>query len=126
VWIGVRLSLIAVETFAEGRFHLTAYWPLAKRKFWYLLASYGFLFLAVFLLALLGQVAVLLIGESPDRVIEHLIGAPSGADAFRRLALLGLAGALIVVPAIPFAIFWTMVWACQAHAYRAITTRPWG
>ena len=48
VWLGVRLSLIAVETFSERRFHLTAYWPVTRGRFWYLLAAY-FLFFLVFL-----------------------------------------------------------------------------
>src|SRR5262249_38285270 len=40
IWLYVRLSLIPIETFAEGRIHLSAYWPLARGRFWYLLVAY--------------------------------------------------------------------------------------
>jgi hypothetical protein len=48
VWLGVRLSLIAVETYSERRFHLMAYWPLTRGRFWYLLGAY-FLYFLIFL-----------------------------------------------------------------------------
>ena len=48
VWLGVRLSLIAVETVAERRFHLSAYWPLTRGRFWYLFACYVVCFVMVF------------------------------------------------------------------------------
>ncbi|MDE2356060.1 MAG: hypothetical protein KGL69_04815 [Alphaproteobacteria bacterium] len=116
VWVGVRLSLIAVETFAEGRFSLGAYWPLTRGRFWYLFLMYAvsFLFLLV-IAAVMGGVTLAL--ESAT----DLIGAPHGHDPGRSTALLAMAGAYAVV----FSAFWmtstTLFCAAQAQAFRAIT-----
>jgi hypothetical protein len=120
IWIAVRLSLIAVETFAERRFHLTAYWPLAAGRFWYLLASYLICFVLFFIL-LLGFAASGVLLET----LQNAIGFPHGADPFRRLGLLALAGGFAVLTAAFFVLTTVLVCGCQAHAYRAITVdRP--
>ena len=114
IWIAVRLSLIAVETFAEKRFHLTAYWPLARGYFWRLLWAYilvGLEFLAFLLISFL---AVLLFG-----VVQGWIGDPQGADILRRGLLLGMAGVLAAFAAILLVIPSILVSACQAYAFRA-------
>lgn len=117
VWVGVRLSLIAVETFAEGRFHLTAYWPLTRGRFWYLLGVY-----TVCVLMILGVVVVLGAVGGGLAVVQALIGSPQGADPARRFALWALAAGYAGMNSV----FWvtSTVFLCgaQAHAFRAITS----
>jgi hypothetical protein len=115
IWLGVRLSLIAVETFAERRFHLTAYWPVTQGRFWYLLGAYAvcfFLFFAVVLL--FGLVGLAL------PAVQSIVGTPSGADPLRRGAYLALAGLLAILTSAFFVVSTTLLCACQAHAFRAI------
>ncbi len=119
VWLCVRLSLIAVETFAERRFHLTAYWPLTRGRFWYLLAAYCLFFVLFFMLTVL----FLTLSGFLFQSALHQVGTP---DLLSRGGVLGLAGALALITAGFWALSSTLLCACQAHAYRAITTRPWG
>ncbi len=115
VWLGVRLSLIAVETFDERRFHLSAYWPLARGRFWYLTASYGICFLILFALLILFGLAGLALGAA-----QAAIGLPYGDDLLRRATLLGLAGLLALLTAGFLVVSTTLFCACQAYAYREI------
>ncbi len=115
IWIAVRLSLIAVETFAERRFHLTAYWPLAAGRFWYLFSSYVLCFILFFVLLLAFAASGVLL-----EWVQAAIGFPHGADPFRRIGLLGLAGCSALLAATFFVLTTVLVCACQAHAYRAI------
>jgi hypothetical protein len=115
-WICVRLSLIAVETFAEGRFHLSAYWPLTRGRFWYLLFVY---FVCALVIAILLGAVVL-----PWRYIYALamsIGQPSGMDPVRRIAILALAGFYTALVSAFWAVTTALVGGSQAHAYRLIT-----
>lgn len=113
VWLAVRLSLIAVETFAERRFHLTAYWPLAHGRFWYLLSCYFLCFLMVFGLSLF----FFFLGETAWAFARPEQGA---GTLVRRTELLGLAG-LWGVAAAAFSVASSTVFcACQAYAFRVI------
>lgn len=113
VWLGVRLSLIAVETFAERRFHLTAYWPLAKGRFWYLLAVYVVCFLILFGVGLAFSTVIgLVMGlAQPDLEVRGLL---------RRTSLLGLAATLAVLASSFVVICSTLICASQAFAFREI------
>jgi len=116
-WIAVRFSLTPVETFAEQSFPLTRYWGLTRGRFWRLLAAYllvGLEIAAFFLLfAVVGLVATPIFGAA---LAWH------GARILRLIVILGLlvpfaaisSGAAFVVPS-------TLLCACQAYAYRAIT-----
>jgi hypothetical protein len=117
IWIGVRLSLIAVETMAEGRFHLTAYWPLTRGRFWYLFFVYVGCFLVMFLFGLIVYFALQLL----EGVALGVIGRPHGADPTRRAALLALAGGLAVLASLFVTFQATLFCAAQAHAFRDIT-----
>ncbi|MEO8926839.1 MAG: hypothetical protein ABI306_06710 [Caulobacteraceae bacterium] len=121
IWIAVRLSLTAVHTFAEGRFHVVGYWRLTRGYFWRLLVSY--LIVLIEVVGCFLALGVLLVIFS---AVAAAIGAPHGADLLKRALLL----ALVVVPALftaaLFVVLSTVVSACQAHVYRAITARPWG
>jgi hypothetical protein len=116
VWVGVRLSLIAVETFAEGRFHLTAYWPLARGRFWYL----TFIYAACFVLFLV-MGAVVGGATAGLEAAQAAIGQPHGADIFRRAALLGMAGIYALIFSASWVATTALFCAAQAHAFRTIT-----
>jgi hypothetical protein len=107
VWLGVRLSLIAVETFSERRFHLVAYWPLTRGRFWYLLGCYF-----VFFLVLLGLTVVFAL--LTDAVFN------AGLHANVRAIGLLMAGVLTALISILWILSATLFCATQAHAFRAI------
>jgi hypothetical protein len=113
VWLGVRLSLISVETFAERRFHLSAYWPLTKGRFWYLLTCYFVCFILLFafsvVLFLVGSLITAL--AQPDLGVETL---------WRRTGVLGLAAMLAVLSAAFWVMSLVIFCACQAYAFRII------
>jgi hypothetical protein len=113
IWLGVRLSLIAVETFAERRFHLTAYWPLTHGRFWYLLTCYFLCFLMFFALTLL-------VFSLAGFVYEIALAKVGAGDLLRRTSVLGLAGVLAGLTSAFFVLSSTLFCACQAHAFRAI------
>ncbi len=113
IWLGVRLSLIAVETVAERRFHLTAYWPLAKGRFWYLMSSYFLCFVVVFGLSVL----FFLLGQGLTTVAPAVLGEP---NLLRRTGVMMLAAGLAVLTACFFLVSTTVFCACQAYAFRAI------
>jgi len=115
VWLGVRLSLIAVDTVAERRFHLSAYWPLARGRFWYLLFCYALCFLMVFglttLLFLAGGLLVSL--AQLDLAAGNLL---------RRTSVFALAALLAILTAVFLTLSSTIFCACQAYAFRVIAT----
>jgi hypothetical protein len=113
VWLGVRLSLIAVETFAERRFHLTAYWPLTGGRFWYLVSCY-FIFFLMFL-----GVSIVVFGLD-SFLFDTALVRVGGADLLRRTSVLGLAGVLAGLTSAFFVLSSTLFCACQAYAFRAI------
>jgi len=116
VWVGVRLSLIAVETFAEGRFHLSAYWPLARGRFWYLVLIYGACFVMFLILGAVvgGVTAALVPGQS-------FFGQLQGVAPIRSTALLGLAGFYAILFSASWVASTVLFCAAQAQAFRAIT-----
>ena len=115
LWIFVRLSLLAVETLFENRFHLTAYWPLTRGHFWRLLASYLILTLILMGLGLVWSYA--------GAALIHLtsvVGTPQGADPGKRLILVALIAVSALYSAIAFVVPATLICACQAHAFKAL------
>ena len=113
VWLGVRLSLIAVETFSERRFHLTSYWPVTGGRFWYLLATYF-----LFFLILLGVTALSFAGGGV--LFEVAVNQVGTGDLLRRGSVLAIAGVLAALTAGSWTLTWTIFCACQAYAFRAI------
>ncbi|HEY1415700.1 MAG TPA: hypothetical protein VGF42_07425 [Caulobacteraceae bacterium] len=111
IWLGVRLSLIAVETFSERRFHLTAYWPVTRGRFWYLLAVY-FLFFLVFL----GLTVIF----APLLGLASSVGEGPSAGLAARGGLLVQAGVLTALISVFWTVSSTVFYACQAHAFRDI------
>jgi hypothetical protein len=113
IWLGVRLSLIAVETVAERRFHLTAYWPLARGRFWFLLACYFLCFLMVFGFSLVFFV----LGAGVWGLAHPELGA---GNLLRRTGLLGLAAVWAILAASFSLMSSTIFCACQACAFGSI------
>ncbi len=118
IWLGVRLSLIAVETFDERRFHLSAYWPLARGRFWYLLGAYAVFFVIVFF------ITALFLSVSGAIYQLALAGGIGDGEAWRRGGVLALALILAVLTAAYLMAGQTLLCACQACAYAAIVPRP--
>jgi hypothetical protein len=112
IWLAVRLSLIAVETFAERRFHLTAYWPLTRGRFWYLFACYFIFFVMIVILTIM-------VFSIFEFLFETALNVGAG-DIWRRTSVLGVAGMLAFLAAAFFVVSSTVFCACQAHAFRAI------
>lgn len=113
--IAVRLSLIAVHTFAEGRFHVMGYWRLTRGYFWRLLATYLIVFLEVVAFVVVLGVVALLFGWA-----AMSLGSPHGVDLGRRTLLLGLATVAALFSAIVFIIPLIIISAAQAYAFAAI------
>ncbi|MEO7027081.1 MAG: hypothetical protein ABI056_05955 [Caulobacteraceae bacterium] len=114
VWLWVRLSLIAVETFDERRFHLSAYWPLTRGRFWYLLGCYVVFFLIVFFLTALFL-------SLTDLIVQAGFHSGIGkGDLWRRGGILGLALIVAALTAAWLMVCQTLFCACQACAYAVI------
>jgi hypothetical protein len=119
VWLGVRLSLIGVETFAERRFHLLAYWPLARGRFWYLLWCYVALFFTILFCAVPLLGVGMLVSELAPKRLES-------GGLFHRGGLIALAAVLAVLTATFWAGFCVLLAACKAYAFRVIVTHGKG
>jgi hypothetical protein len=124
VWIGVRLSLAPVHTFAEGRFHVFGYWRLTQGNFWRLLLSYVYLAVQIVLVFIVAFLGLFLIGEIANTI------AAGHLNFWSRALLFGMAGVAALLLAILFVVPLTLVCACQALAYSAIVKpdpgAPWG
>ena len=124
VWIGVRLSLAPVHTFAEGRFHILGYWRLTEGNFRRLLQSYLLLALQIIAVFVVGFLGLFLIGQAATAIASgHL-------NFWSRSLLFAMVGVAALLLAILFVIPLTLVCACQALAYAAIVkpdaATPWG
>lgn len=114
LWLYVRLSLIPIETFAEGRIHLTAYWPLTRGRFWYLFLAYSFVGLIVIVLAfVVAWLAVLGFGAEALGLAQSQ-GTLSRGQAITAIAI------LLAVSTVSFVFPYFLVCSCQAYAYRVI------
>lgn len=114
VWLGTRLSLIAVETFAERRFHMSAYWPLARGRFWRVLAAYAVIAVMMGVLApLLGAVSL---------AIFALVGPVNaiGVVVLKRAILYLMVGGAAVSLGGIFMLPSILIGACQAYMFRAL------
>ena len=117
IWLCVRLSLIAVETFAEHRFHLTAYWPLAHGRFWYLMLCYSIIFLMIFFITII----YIMFSEA---VYSFALNGLGHVNLVQRAIVLGIAGVLATLTAGYWLLTMILFCACQARAYLAITGGP--
>lgn len=116
IWVGVRLSLIAAETFAERRFHLSAYWPLARGRFWRLLASY----IVVFVCWLPISILIGSIGGVVALWALSTVRVDVALTAMERSTLLGFAALEAVLAGAAAMMLTLLVGACQAYCFRAL------
>ena len=104
IWAGVRLSLLSITTFAEGKIDLRRTWALTDHHFWHLLGMYA----AAFLITILVSVA--------QTVVAGLIlGFSGGVTNMVMLALTGLAN-LLLAPFF-FTVQMVILTAAPARAY---------
>jgi hypothetical protein len=115
IWLCVRLSLIAVETFAEHRFHLSAYWPLARGRFWYLVLCYCIIFVILF--------AIMIVYFTASEVLfRFALSIVKPTNIVQRVTVLGIAGVLAVLAAGYLLLTIILLCTCQARAYLTITS----
>jgi hypothetical protein len=119
-WIGVRLSLAPVHTFAEGRFHILGYWRLTHGNFWRLLLAYGYLAVQITIVFAVVFTGLFMVGHAASVI------AAGHLNFWSRAVLFGLVAVAALLLAILFVIPLTLVCACQALAYKSITERPGG
>jgi hypothetical protein len=115
IWIAVRFSLASVETFAEERFPIAAYWRFTRGSFWRLFATY--LLVVAEIIAFLLMFAILgwVVGVATEGV-----RAWHGPDLARRLALLALVPVLALMGAALLVGPSVLICGCQAYVYKAI------
>ena len=104
IWAGVRLSLLAITTFAEGKISLRRTWTLTDHHFWGLLWMYAFAFVITFLVSVAQTV-----------VAGLILGFSGGVTNMVMLALTGLAN-LLLAPFF-FTIQMVILTAAPARAY---------
>ncbi len=104
IWFGIRLSLLSITTFAEGRIDLRRTWALTDRHFWHLLGMYFVAFVITFL-----------VGVAQTLVAGLILGLSGGVTNLVMLALTGLAN-LLLAPFF-FTIQMVILTAAPARAY---------
>ncbi len=109
MWVGVRLSLLSPQTFAEGRINVRESWVLTHGHFWGLLG----MFVLNLLMALGATMAMTLVGGLLTGVIA-LIGG--GTKLF---VILGLLVNLLIAPLI-VTVQTVILTAGPARAYRQL------
>jgi hypothetical protein len=117
VFIVTRFSLVAVQTFAERKFHVSTYWPLTKGEALPLFLSYLIVVGEILLVAL---VLVLVVGWAPQALMAAAEGW-KGPSIWRRVLLLALALFGAAQAAMFFVALTVLPGGCQAFAYRAIS-----
>jgi hypothetical protein len=115
IWIAVRFSLAPVETFAEERFPLAAYWRLTRGSFWRLLASYLLVVLEIVVFLVIFAIVGWVVGVATAVAIGW-----HGPDLARRLLLLALVPVLALMGAALLVGPSVLLGGAQAYAYRAI------
>jgi hypothetical protein len=120
IWIAVRLSLAPVQTFAQHRFPLSAYWAFARGHYWRLLL--GYLIVVVELLVVI-VVLTVLIGGGLWEISKGQINLHD-LSLLHRTLLLALAAMTAVLAAVACVAPAILINGYQAYAYRAIAGSP--
>ena len=107
IWAGVRLSLLSITTFAEGKLDLRRTWTLTDHHFWHLLGMYALAFVITFIVGVVQTV-----------VAGLILGFSGGATNIVMLALTGFAN-LLLAPFF-FTIQMVILTAAPARAYYAL------
>ncbi|EJL36216.1 hypothetical protein PMI01_01062 [Caulobacter sp. AP07] len=104
IWFGIRLSLLSITTFAEGKLSLRRTWALTDHHFWHLLGMYAVAFVITFL-----------VGLAQTIVAGTILSLSGGVTNLVMLALTGLAN-LLLAPFF-FTIQMVILTAAPARAY---------
>jgi len=104
IWFGIRLSLLSITTFAEGKLSLRRTWALTDHHFWHLLGMYALAFVITFLVSVAQTV-----------VAGLILSLSGGATNIVMLALTGLAN-LLLAPFF-FTVQMVVLTAAPARAY---------
>jgi hypothetical protein len=104
IWFGIRLSLLSITTFAEGKLDLRRTWALTDRHFWHLLGMYAVAF-----------VLTLLVSVAQTMVAGLILAMSGGVSNLVMAALSGLAN-LLLAPFF-FTIQMVILTAAPARAY---------
>jgi hypothetical protein len=114
-WIAVRLSLASVQTFAQHRFPLSAYWGFARGHYWRMLAGYIVVAGEMLLVIVALSVIVGAFGALAEGVIHW-----RDAGLIRRVLLWLLAPIAAVLAAVVWVIPAILICGYQAFVYRAL------
>ena len=104
IWAGVRLSLLSITTFAEGKIDLRRTWALTDHHFWHLLGMYAAAFVITFLVSVIQTI-----------VAGLILGFSGGVTNMVMLALSGLAN-MLLAPFF-FTVQMVILTAAPARAY---------
>ena len=104
IWAGIRLSLLSITTFAEGKLDLRRTWTLTDHHFWHLLGMYA-----------LAVVLTILVGVAQTLVSGLILTFSGGITNPIMLALSGLA-TLLLAPFF-FTVQMVILTAAPARAY---------
>jgi hypothetical protein len=115
IWIGVRLSLTAVHSFADGKFHFLSYWRLTRGYFWRMFLAY-----LVVLIEVLTVIVCLLTLEYVLASLMGMVNVADGLNLFERGEILAFALVTAVFSAVVFVLPILIISACQAHIYCVI------
>jgi hypothetical protein len=115
IWIAVRFSLAPVETFAEERFPLAAYWSLTRGSFWRVFATYLLVVAEIIAFLVLFAVIGWVVGVATALTLDW-----HGPDLMRRLLLLALVPVLALMGAALLVGPSVLINGAQAYVYRAI------
>lgn len=104
IWFGIRLSLLSITTFAEGKLSLRRTWTLTDHHFWHLLGMYA-----------LAVVLTILVGVAQTLVSGLIVTFSGGVTNPIMLALSGLA-TMLLAPFF-FTVQMVILTAAPARAY---------
>lgn len=104
IWFGVRLSLLSITTFAEGKIDLKRTWALTDHHFWHLLGMYALAFVITILVSVVQTI-----------VAGVVLAVAGGSTSLVMLALTGLAN-LLLAPFF-FTVQMVILTAAPARAY---------
>jgi hypothetical protein len=104
IWFGIRLSLLSITTFAEGKLSLRRTWALTDHHFWHLLGMYALAFVITFLVSVAQTI-----------VAGLILSLSGGATNLVMLALSGFAN-LLLAPFF-FTVQMVILTAAPARAY---------